>query len=261
MSFPIDSVVLKLARADEHLHSLQAEVRTYLLEQPYAVVLEAKQDYVAFVFRLRSVPPARLSIIVGDCLYNIRSALDHLAQLLHVANGGLITDTRPCFPIFADEAEFKKGSSGLRAIEKMRPDIRDFIIHQQPYFGRDVADAKKHALWRLHELNNADKHRRLTLTTAATESMAATFNTGDGPGVTDVRHVSGGTFREGDELAAFNMTINEAVRKGVEIKPELSTFVTLQETGLESRPVIDVIATLITGVRDRIIQPILALQP
>jgi hypothetical protein len=75
---------MKLVRADEHLKDLNNEVAAFLQIRPYEVVtkkdIPAGNLYGQVIYR--HAPPDLLLMLIGDVLYNLRSALDHLAWSL-----------------------------------------------------------------------------------------------------------------------------------------------------------------------------------
>jgi len=80
MNHPLDSARLKVIRAQEHLDSLKAEVGMYIKEHPYEFILneEGHPDGSGGVIRIHIAPPLRLSTLVGDCVTNLRAALDYI---------------------------------------------------------------------------------------------------------------------------------------------------------------------------------------
>jgi hypothetical protein len=88
----------------------------------------------------------------GDVVQNLRSALDHLANQLWLVNRS--TPTRHTeFPISKNFATYERNKT--RKVEGMRTDAKEAIDRLKPYSGGNEP------LWRLHELNNIDKHRLL----------------------------------------------------------------------------------------------------
>ncbi|MDA8303258.1 MAG: hypothetical protein M0005_17365 [Actinomycetota bacterium] len=93
------------------------------------------------------VPPARLAALIGDCVHNLRSALDHLATYLLEANGA-----RPSpgthFPIALTQDVF---AHTISAFAPLPQQARDTLLAVQPFqLGSESADA--HELWVLHQL-------------------------------------------------------------------------------------------------------------
>jgi hypothetical protein len=88
----IRGVCLKIERAKEHIRDLDAAIGDFLRDEPYRLgakphpVAEIKHTtlYVAEVKPITS----RLSLLIGDAIHNLRSALDHLAWQLVEGGGG-----------------------------------------------------------------------------------------------------------------------------------------------------------------------------
>jgi hypothetical protein len=100
--------------------------------------------------------------IIGDCLHDAASALDHLAFQLAILHTGRLTsdlarDTH--FPIYGTPREFSDNLPRLRAIG---PDQVARLEQLQPYHG--IYGADYHWLMILKRLSNFDKHRMLHTT-------------------------------------------------------------------------------------------------
>lgn len=155
----------KLDRASEHLSAVNNELWTWLRDKPYQITHKFDLNWQKYTIRIRATgrPPSRLSVLIGDCLYNIRSALDHLALALTEANCGclpLAAAKQTEFPIFSKAALY--ASNGVRAIRHMSPAAQAIIEGLQPYKAGEPKDwTAIHPLWLLHELSNIDKHRTL----------------------------------------------------------------------------------------------------
>jgi hypothetical protein len=109
---------------------------------------------------LEPVPP-KLAPIIGDCLYNVRSALDNLVYELAIAYIGIdpLPEDRARvleFPIFTDRV--MEPRECRNKIGCIHPDAQTFIKESQPY-KRGDRDAPKHILSVLHNLSIKDKHR------------------------------------------------------------------------------------------------------
>jgi hypothetical protein len=155
----------KLDRANQHLKELWVELRRWRESRPYLITdeLDTKSgDNVVYAKMRGSTPPVILTLI-GDCLYNFRSSLDHLVHALAVEHMKRpLTDAESiitAFPIFKDLAGFKK--KGARRIRYLAPRAQAVIERLQPYH---AANPTSHPLWFLNQLNNIDKHRRLLVT-------------------------------------------------------------------------------------------------
>ena len=116
--------------------------------------------YVGFHFVESTPTPHEWGAVIGDCLHNMRSALDHLVYALA---GPAASSVRTEFPIFIDRDKFR--SSEPRVLRGVAEAALTIIKWVQPY--RWGLRASAHPLWVLHELNNIDKHRLLHVTGAA----------------------------------------------------------------------------------------------
>jgi hypothetical protein len=147
---------LKAQWAELHIGNAEQVISKFLAPHPYKV--GTKHDPQARQWRYYLVkaasPPAALSLIIGDALFNLRSALDHLAQQFYLLGTGSTTSARHvAFPIWGDATKYATESP--RQVKGMRQDAIDFLNAAKPYKGGNDA------LWRLNELNNIDKHRLL----------------------------------------------------------------------------------------------------
>jgi hypothetical protein len=94
--YPPEGVRLKLARANQHLEELRTEIAAFFESPPFRMVLykhEPRPNYVLIGY-LTHWLPEMVPLIIGDCLQNMRVALDHLAWALAELNGG----SRPAAP-------------------------------------------------------------------------------------------------------------------------------------------------------------------
>jgi len=115
-------------------------------------------------------PPREvISVLIGDALHNMRSALDHLAYALTNAYTPSLTDeigSRSEFPIFGDEdrkGRLGKGvtlfQSSLAKIQGWDPAAKAVVEGLQPY--KRGNDFREDPLWALQELDRIGKHRLL----------------------------------------------------------------------------------------------------
>lgn len=151
--FPTDSARLKYDRAVKHIGELQSVLLKFKATKPYEIGTLRKPDApkLLFYFLAKADPiPDDVALVSGDVLHNLRSALDHLAgQLVYAA--GNTPDTNTAFPISECAAKYEAESE--RKVKLMRPDAIEAISKVEPYKG-----GRGEALWRLHKLDNIDKH-------------------------------------------------------------------------------------------------------
>ena len=105
-------------------------------------------------------PPLMLSVIVGDCLHNLRSSLDHIVYQLVIINGQLPT-TANMFPICETPDGFNRQIRRNR-LSGVPGHAQTLIEHLQPYNTGQAPGLNN--LWCLNHLVNIDKHRSLALT-------------------------------------------------------------------------------------------------
>lgn len=152
-------VCVKIKRAKKHLAELEAAAETYRDSYTHVAAAEENPKFAQGQPQLRKLPIIHFDMlaIAGDVLQNLRSSLDHLIyQLALVANPD--TDERVLqtvsFPIGKSLQRYES-LRGRKIKGVIEPRAVEFIDRLKPYKGGNDA------LWRLHEANNIDKHRRL----------------------------------------------------------------------------------------------------
>lgn len=163
-------ITLKMERAKEHITDLEQELRAFLENNPYKVGSKKDPETRKLVYYVTAVEPVpdRLSVIAGDAIQNLMSALDHLAYQMVCKD---TSDAPPnpnwiYFPIADDAAKYEAKKYGK--MEGASQNTFDAIDTLKPYKGGNDL------LWVLYRLNNIEKHR-LLLTVG---SQAAGVNIG-----------------------------------------------------------------------------------
>ena len=159
---------LKLDWAREHLTKLHLEIASFAERQVQHVGIDVSADrrtYLVYISMLRRrTPPSPL--IVGDVLFNLRAALDHVIYELHeTANGGpLPPDKRrmPEFPIWDDRRKYRR--NGRKRVAALPARAQALVQSFQPYH-RSARDSTPGHLGLLNDLNVIDKHRTLHIVT------------------------------------------------------------------------------------------------
>jgi len=163
----LTGVHLKLARAKEHFETYKRLIRglsdnnaTYARQQ-YNKELGRYEWVVADDWAI----PDECSLIIGDCLHNARSCLDHLAWQLAKTPGRYTY-----FPIHESSAAFKDRAPAQ--MRSMKPTAMEKIEALQSYHypGKDGL----YSLMWLHELDIVHKHKLLLDTTMRTAGGVAT---------------------------------------------------------------------------------------
>lgn len=166
---PLTGVFSKLDRADDHLQVIDQLVDDYLRSKPPPVsgTFEARGDGGAFVLNWDDVHiaplPAKLAVVVGDWAHNVRSALDHLAWQLVLANGGtpLAGARGTQFPILVPSEGDPPWNPDARKpaiVGGIDDEALQIVEAVQPNQWPVWFD---HPLRALHYLSNTDKHRTL----------------------------------------------------------------------------------------------------
>jgi hypothetical protein len=161
----LSGVELKIGRAKAHLADLKDSMEAVVHPDRYRFDLQydaQTQKHVYTVHNVPAIPPA-WSLTVGEILYNLRSALDHLAWQLVLLDGGNPGDDTQ-FPVRASPFDKKGQLFRARLIPPVsNAQILDTLEECQPYRGPDGEPAAftDSPLWQLHRMNIIDKHRLL----------------------------------------------------------------------------------------------------
>src|SRR5216683_5181856 len=101
MAGSLEGPRLKFDHGAAHLKTLRSMVADYLTSNPYRITSSADVSPGEHILWLEVVqpPPPEISLTLGDCLHDFRSALDHLMWQLVLVTGGQPTAGTQ-FPIF-----------------------------------------------------------------------------------------------------------------------------------------------------------------
>lgn len=237
LPFPPEGVRLKLARAHQHLEELRGEINEFFASPPFRVVLLKDESGLNYVLRgyLTHWLPEMVPLVIGDCLQNMRVALDHLAWAL-AESTGKEPPHHTSFPISLNPDAFHErnkagkttGRSGLKKIEALPGEAQTIIEELQPYHGDDPV---LHPLWILNEYSRIDRHRTLSVMYAMSGYTDFDIGTLDSSGkivplprdmITDLG-MAGGAFFHGTELLRF--TLKEPV-PDLQVRYESPQYIT-----------------------------------
>jgi hypothetical protein len=153
----------KVDRATWHRAVLDQEMLRFFSQEPEPVVPDEQGDEVHL--QLRVPLPDHWSLILGDCLQNLRSALEHIARELALDHSPGHNPRRVAFPI-ADTEDAWLGRNGnaeqRRYVSMMSPAAQAAIEQLQP-FNVSPARPDLNVLWKLHELARIDRHQTVHL--------------------------------------------------------------------------------------------------
>jgi len=156
MAHPLDGSRARIQRAGDHLEALDATLTRFAKDGSFRIASERDADTEEYVMRIYSErqppvpPPIIASVMVGDCLNSLRSALDYVVWQL-----AKTPSKKNQFPIFDTPKLFEKESK--RYLFSVPTKLWAKFESLQPYPGRD----NTRALGILAKLNDADKHRLL----------------------------------------------------------------------------------------------------
>jgi hypothetical protein len=156
--------VEKFNRSKEQFDVLRSEMDAFFNAdpRPHFSVGTFDSDTWEWVerFQIRTQPPLRFGVILGDCVQNLRSCLDHIVWQVTLLDGGT-PDRETQFPI-ASESEEQFERMADRRIPGLKAGHRELVKRAQPYHRGD--DAGSHPLAVLASLSNTDKHQVLNPT-------------------------------------------------------------------------------------------------
>ena len=142
----------KLRRAEFHIGSLEAAIERYFSTDWYTCEFRRNQEGQ---YNLKIVTygiPEDFSLIVGDVVHNLRTALDLLAVEVVGRNGG---NTKGVYFPFAGSAKDLDIMIARRNFDRASTVDRDLVRSLQPYTGGN------YLLRSLHDLDIQDKHHSL----------------------------------------------------------------------------------------------------
>jgi hypothetical protein len=220
----LDGCKLKLQRAKEHLRQLHVAVNEFHKSGAYSVQIDHDRQpgTVYGILRITGEPSPLIGAIAGDAIHNLRSALDHLACELVIANGGTVT-SRTQFPIFADSAKFAV-SAGAQ-IHGAADLTRVAIERIQPY---TRPPAEEHPLWLIHRLDIEDKHKTLLVVAGRGESLELKTDQGEN---LPVRWAESLPFPLKDKTVLFQTAPSLMPRADVKVQVRFAIEVALHEPG------------------------------
>jgi len=160
----VPSYELKIGRAREHVATVERAVDAWLETNDYTVVSavdEDDPDRIVWSANVTTDPPASLSLLIGDAVHNLRSALDHVVYFLAETNLGTLApavEAELMFPIIGSVDRNGTPSDGQARFRGVAPKwLRGLSDNQvglieswQPYHWDDF---RYHWLWVLHDLD------------------------------------------------------------------------------------------------------------
>src|SRR5690348_1820790 len=162
---PFWSARFKLVRAEEHLDSIVKILRHFAYGDCQLLSEKDAKRNAVFLRVCLPKPPDSLGPVIGDFLFNIRSALDHIVHRLVLPDTPEKERNRIAFPICGSADNFADALKGKRLLGVPEKAVT-LIERLQPYHSRE------NPLGTLDNLHNIDKHKNLHLTTAVASDVA-----------------------------------------------------------------------------------------
>lgn len=165
MSALVRSVELKLNRASMQVQLLSQAISMWVASNPITAECKLRDGRLGFQLIQKDfavAPPLdEWSLQFGECVHNLRSALDNLAfALARVRRDPPEKPNRIAFPIYQERAKFEKDGRGN--IDQLPPAAAELIEKLQPFQRNgspEFGTPERDALVLLQSLSNADKHR------------------------------------------------------------------------------------------------------
>jgi hypothetical protein len=252
MPHALDDCRAKIAHAGVRVEELTRAVNAFLDRDPYELVHrdDARTGERTISVSVREDPPsAALAMIVGEIVYNLRSALDYVARQLVLANGQSPT-TRTEFPIFGNQQQY--AADAPRKTRGMSPQAIAVIDGLQPFAW--PTPLQRHPLWILHELHNADEHHELSVVGSALQSQEMTITSNIQVAIRPAARMSLGTpvpilpLRDGTELMRIGL-VNPVAEGQALATGSFSFGVSFQAPPIvHGQPVVQVMRWLVDSV-------------
>ena len=222
-----ESAKLKLIRAKEHLSVLEYRIGAYARASSHLLIAGPDGKHTV---RIGDQPPADISILVGEVIYQLRSALDHLAfDLVKVNRRGITLpagwEKRCEFPLLLNIPTKGNPPVAYKPLprdywDRSLPGISDsaFAIIEglQPYHRLGVTNA----LRLIADLSNIDKHRHLHVTVTKV-AVNRHYELSDGERFDSTR----GGFEDGAQVELPDERIHDVVNVVIRLLP----YVTFDE--------------------------------
>lgn len=176
---PFEACWQRWERAGEHEHDAVNAWNEYIRTHPFDAALVGQGDGVWILRVSQDEPvPQALAIHIGECLYNLRSALDYTiwATACYVSGQVPPPDQGVLqYPIYDDEAAWDRNKYRLRNLAEHH---RAMLKTMQPF----ASDSDANYLGWINRLARIDRHRTLVTGTARLAVLEPAFQLPPGTG-------------------------------------------------------------------------------
>jgi hypothetical protein len=165
------SVYGKLSSAEEHFKLVDAEISAWMKGCTYSFAFRHNADFTRHAVVLSRTDPEpdllRWTLIIGDCINNLRSSLDHLiyAVAKHEMRNDPTCDIEKLAFIIVDKPELFMNKDNRKRLEGLSQEVIDAVRSCQPFIRRHPVLPPALAI--LRNFSNDDKHRLLRTANSA----------------------------------------------------------------------------------------------
>lgn len=240
---PLQTCYERLNRAEEHLDTFNKEMDAWVKSE-VEVLREVNSDRTEYRYRakLKSLPSPRLSLILGDCLHNLRASLDHLVYQLNGRPAPSRKTRRIAFPIFDSPTDYRSAVDQMLWRVSLR--ARTLIERLQPYHAKNALFSfGPPPLLVLYHLSNFDKHRDIHLVWAVAPRASVSVEE-----MPIEQHLPSVVLIDGAELGRFRFA-----RPDVKMHPSFHFTVSVQVADLDTVVSIVYFRAILDLIRNQIL--------
>jgi hypothetical protein len=261
----------RIARAEAHAKTFGNEWSQLIDEDFYNVTVKVEDDGRGGIWVWPHVTPlpSVFALELGECFYNLRSALDHCVYAAAIRETGKNpppNENALEFPICETEEEFNKSRWKIQPLtDKRRLIIESVQPYKAPHLRPEVRIYSfNRSLWLLHSLAKKDRHRKLHVVGSWASSANPMLVVPDGTTV-DYFSVSGSGFLEHEgKIASFHI---DGWKPGMNVQanPNLAIDIALDEPpppsadndtlGNRIRGMIIAVTTITRAIEDSFLEP------
>jgi len=254
----LTGAIEKFNRSKETFDQLRAEMADFFTgsERPYSSTGAFDETSWEWIerFQIHRRLPLRFGVLLGDCVHNLRSSLDHTVWQTTLLDGG-VPDHRTQFPIASrSEDQFERMADA--GIPGLSDEHRQIIKSAQPY--HRGADARTHPLSVLADLSNTDKHQVVNTAYSFMRQDADTILDGlvgryPGPGPSPVESfwvlTHGSRLEDGEPWLRIKWRSDQAPPDAVGLSGQLELGVAFGDFGLNAEDFKEVARTVLAIVQ------------
>ena len=160
---PFYSAKLRIARAQEHLETLETQISTFFAEKPYVHIVEPDPNGTHEIHKIRLTKPFPFlwRILATEIVEHLRASLDQVTWQTVLLATGNPNSSQAAFPFGKTAVDFE--NSIRRRSKDIPAQIQALIRTFEPYEA-----GKGQLLYMLNDMCNLSKHSLIALIGAAT---------------------------------------------------------------------------------------------